>query len=234
MRLAQIKGGFVRLLVAAIVISGSVSGAVIIAQEAGKDKLVYADFETVKDGHPVSNRGGAVRLFTYQERPTAPSRYKGAGDSNVPELVRLSKDNPNRAIAFDYELQGPNQYAGVGVEIVAQEEKDGKLVPLDVSQYKYLTLQLYATGTQSVRVEFLSRGQGIDTSGYPQMTFRVQPGFNTYRVPLKSLAQPSWVEEKVSTKSVLQKLTSINIVVSCENCVPTKGSVVIDNLVFQN
>ena len=205
------------------------------AQDA--DKLVYADFETVKENRPVSNRGGLVQLFSYQERPTVVSRYKGQEGSNppAPELVRLSKDNPNRAIAFEYELPAPNQWAGVGVEIHAQEDKDGKPAALDASGYKDLMLQLYVTGVESVRVEFISRGQGITVSnGYPQMSFKVKPGFNTYQVQLKSLGQPRWAEPRVSPKDVLKKLTSISVTAYCDQCTPVKGTMVIDNLVFQN
>jgi hypothetical protein len=32
----------------------------------------------------------------------------------------------------------------------------------------------------------------------------------------------------------LKKLTSVNVVASCNQCVPAKGTIVIDNLVFQN
>jgi len=61
-----------------------------------------------------------VQLVSYQESPSSPSRFKGLEGSNppAPELVRLKKGDPNRAIAFDYELTTPNQYAGVGVEVM--------------------------------------------------------------------------------------------------------------------
>jgi hypothetical protein len=95
-------------------------------------------------------------------------------------------------------------------------------------------LQLYVTGVSSIRVEFISRGQGIKLStGFPQLTFKVSPGFNTYRVPLKSLSQPSWVSERVAPKEVLKLLTSINVVAFCDRCVPTKGTIVIDNVAFE-
>ena len=69
--------------------------------------------------------------------------------------------------------------------------KTGKPVADDMSAYKYLMLQAYATGVTSLRIEFISRGQGISVSnGYPQMTFKVSPGFNTYKIPFKSLGQP--------------------------------------------
>ena len=201
------------------------------------DKLVYADFETVKDNRVVSNRGGIIQLFGYQERPTMPSRFKGVEGSNppAPEIVHLKKDDPNKAIAFDFQLQSSNQYAGVGVEIHAQADQDGKSVGLDVSSYKYLVLQLYATGVQTIRIEFTTRGQGLTTpDAPPQSSFTVKPGFNTYQIPLKSLSQPVWATVKLSPKDVLKKLTSINVVAYCEACTPMSGTVVMDNLVFQN
>jgi hypothetical protein len=187
-----------------------------VAQDA--DKLVYADFQSVKGTRPVSNRGGLVQLFAYQERSTVPSRFKGleGSDPPAPELVALKSGDPNRAIAFDYELRSPNDYAGVGVEI-------------------HLGLQLYVTGVQSVRIEFITRGNGINIpSGPMQTTFKVKQGFNTYQVPLKSLSQPPWAEVRVSPKDVLKKLTSVNVVAYCDHCTPVKGTVVIDDLAFQN
>jgi len=201
------------------------------------DKLVYADFENQTESRPVSNRGGLIQLVSYQENETLRSTFKGLEGANpaAPELVRTSKDNPNRAVSFDFRLFAPNQWAGVGVEIHGQPDKDGKQVPDDLSAYKYLTLQAYATGVTSLRIEFLSRGQGISvTNGYPQMTFKLSPGFNTYKVPFKSLGQPQWAEPKVGTKDVLKKLTAISVTAYCGPCTPVNGTVVVDNLVFEN
>jgi len=199
------------------------------------DKLVYADFETKPDPRPVSSRGGAVQLLAFQENDTLKSSFKGMEGVNAPELVRTSKDSPNKAASFDYRFLAPNQWAGVGVEIHGLPDKDGKSVPDDVSGYKYLTLQAYATGVTSLRIEFMSRGQGIVVSnGYPQMSFKVSPGFNTYKVPFKSLEQPQWAEPKVATKDVLKKLTAISVTAYCSPCTPISGTVVIDNLIFQN
>jgi len=203
----------------------------------GADKFIYADFETMKENRPVSSRGGLVQLFNYQENAANPSRFKGSttGDPNAPDVVRLSKDDPNKAIAFDYELRMPNQWAGVTVEVHGQPDKDGKPVADDVSGYKYLTLQLYVTGVTSVTVEFISKGQGIKIeSGSPQMSFKVSKGFNTYKVALDSLTQPPYAETRVKPKDLLKKLTQVNISVTCNQCVPTSGTVVIDNLIFQN
>ena len=66
------------------------------------------------------------------------------------------------------------------------------------------------------------------------MSFKVSKGSNTYKVPLNSLSQPSYVETRVKPKDLLKKLTQVNISVGCNQCAPTAGTVVIDNLVFQN
>ena len=66
--------------------------------------------------------------------------------------------------------------------------KDGKPVADDVSGYKQLALQLYATGVDSLRVEFVSHGQGINiTAGFPQLPIRLKSGLNTYVIPLKGV-----------------------------------------------
>ncbi|MEW6127664.1 MAG: hypothetical protein AB1757_11560 [Acidobacteriota bacterium] len=194
---------------------------------AEDDNLVYADFEKVQDNRPVSNRGGYIQINTYSESPTMKSRFKG------PELVRLKKDDPNHALAFDYELLAPNQYAGVGVEVHGRADEDGKPVGDDVTGFKYLSLQIYATGVTSLRLEFTSRGLGIkNLPAYPQTTFKVGAGFNTYKISLNSLAQPSWVDTRVNLKEVLKQLTSVSLTAYCEQCRPISGTVVVDNIIF--
>jgi hypothetical protein len=213
---------------------GAATQATPQAAQPGGDKLVYADFETVQGDRPVSSRGGFVQLISYQE--STPSKVKGAANVSppAPELVRLKKDDPNRAAAFDYEMYPPNQYAGVGIQVQGQPEKDGKPVADDLSAYKYLSMEIYATGVPRLRVEILSRGQGINmTSGFPQSSFKLKPGFNTYKIPLNTLAQPSWADTKVGTKDVLKKLTGISLVAFCESCTPTQGTVVVDNIAFE-
>jgi hypothetical protein len=206
------------------------------AAPPGGDQFVYADFENIQDKRPLSNRGGLVQLVSYQE--STPSRFKGLEGANpaAPEAVRLKPDDPNHAIAFDYELYSPNQYAGVGVEVQGLSYKDGKPAADDLSAYKFLSMQVYAKGEPGVsnlRVEIMSRGQGINlTSGFPQMTFKIKPGFNTYKIPLGSLQQPTWVTTKVGAKDVLKKLTAVSLTAFCEQCTPSHGTVVVDNIVF--
>jgi hypothetical protein len=211
------------------------------AQEG--DKLVYADFEAMKNNRPVSSRGGYIQISSNQERPAQPCKIKGLEGANpaAPELVRLSKDDPNKAATFSYELQGPNQWANVVLEIHGQADKDGKPAPDDVTGYKFLTLQVYAkgipepTGIQYLSAEFISRGHGIDLQyAYPKAVFKLSSGFNTYRLPLKNLVQDPWAPEKVNSKDVLKKLTAVNINVSCNQCTPINGVIVVDNLIFQN
>jgi hypothetical protein len=239
MNLSKLSLLFICFSLSALFMSGgmTLSTASAGAPAQGADKFIYADFETIKDNRPVSSRGGFVQLFSYQENAANPSRFKGAqkGEATAPDVVRLSKEDPNKAISFDYELRIPNRWAGVTLEVHGQPDKDGKPVADDVSGYKYLTLQLYVTGATSVTVEFISKGHGIKIdSGSPQMSFKITKGFNTYRVPLDSLTQPPYVETRVKPKEVLKKLTQVNISVACNECVPTSGTVVIDNLIFQN
>lgn len=226
------------LLCALLVAAASAPGSRQSAQtpdpaQPGGDRVVYADFEGAQENRPVSSRGGFVQLISYQE--STPVKMKGAANLTPPgpELVRLKQDDPNRAAAFDYELY-PNQYAGVGIQIGGLPDKDGKPVGEDLSAYKTLSMDIYATGVPRLRVEIMSRGQGVNMDrGFPSSAFKVKPGLNTYKIPLNSLAQPSWADTKVGTKDVLRKLTGITLTAFCENCAPTKGTVVLDNVVFE-
>jgi len=207
------------------------------------NELVYADFDTMKDNRPVSARGGYIQILAGSENPGNPPKFQGMpGANDAPELVRIKPDDPNKAATFSYTLSPPNAYASVTIDIHGLPDKDGKPVPDDVSGYKNLSLQIFAkgtpqpTGVKQIRVEFTSRGQGFKLEyGFPQIIIRLAPsGFNTYKIPLKTLAQPSWVEDRVDTKEVLRKLTSVQISVFCEQCPPFNGMVVIDNVIFTN
>ena len=121
---------------------------------ADPDKLVYADFENLKDKRPYSSRGGHISLFSYQEQPTNLVKFKGIAGTDAPEAVRLKQDDPNRAITFEYEMRGPNAWAGVGVESTDSPEQDGKPGADDVSRFKFLTLQLYVTNVTSAMLNF--------------------------------------------------------------------------------
>jgi hypothetical protein len=201
-----------------------------------QNTLVYADFENSTDGRPISSRGGAVTLGGYQENPSRISVFKGhEADNGIPKLVRTSKEDQNHAAAFEYELVIPNQWAGVTLRIDGQPGESGTLPTDDVSVYKVLSLQAYATGTSYMRVEVMSQGAGINYhSGYPMTSFKLKEGFNTYKVPLKSFSQPSWVSDtRIDPKEVLKQLTSVTIAVYCDDCRPTSGMVIVDNVVFE-
>jgi len=198
------------------------------------DKFAYADFEKVENGRAVSNNGGLVQIYTGNE--STPVKFKGLANASPggPELIVLKDAPQNHLASFEYNLVGPNQWANVTLEIQGRPNKDGKPVADDVTGYKQLSLQLYATGVDSLRVEFISHGQGINlTAGFPQLPIRIKSGLNTYLIPLKGLGQPSWVQERVDTKDVLRKLTAISVSAYCEQCTPRTGMVLVDNLVFQ-
>jgi hypothetical protein len=200
--------------------------------------LVYADFEKVENDRPVSARGGLIQLYGYEESRIHKSTFKGLDGANppAPELVRVKKDDPNRAMKFEYSLLAPNQWAGVTAEIHGLPDASGKSVPEDVSGFKTLSLQVYATGIEILRLETISGERGRDMGmQYPQMTFKVRPGLNTYKVPLTAFVQPAWVtDRRVNPKDILEKLTSINLTAFCDQCEANKqGMVIVDNLVFE-
>ena len=200
--------------------------------------LVYADFEKVENNRPVSARGGLIQLFGYEESRVHKSTFKGldGAEPPAPELVRIKKDDPNRAAKFDYSLLAPNEWAGVTVEIHGLPDADGRAVPEDVSGYKTLSLQVYATGIPILRLEAVSGERGRDmVRQYPQMTFKVRDGFNTYKVPLSGFTQPAWVtERRMDPKDIFKKLTSINLTAFCDQCeVSKQGMVIVDNVVFE-
>ena len=204
-----------------------------VSQEGG-DKLVYADFEKMENGRPVSANGGMVQIYTANE--STPVQYKGLANATpgAPELIVLKDAPQNHLASFEYSLFGPNQWANVTLEVQGRPMKEGKPVADDVSGYKQMALQLYATGVDSLRVEFISHGQGINLeAGFPQLQIRLKQGLNTYVIPLKGLTQPSWVQDRVDTKDVLKKLTAISISAYCEQCTPKNGMVLVDNVVFQ-
>ncbi len=203
------------------------------------DSFVYADFEKMApDKRPLSNRDGWTQITAYQE--STPPHYKNVANLNpaAPERVKLS--NGHAAIALDYELFAPNGYAGVGVKVDGQAGKDNKPVADDLSAYKFLLMNIYVTGepppgVPALRVECESRGQGLGLeSGFPQMNFRVKQGLNTYKIALKNLSQPSWVQTRVSVEEVLKKLTAVSVTAFCDHgCTNVHGMMVIQDIVFQ-
>ena len=218
-------------------LAGSYSPVTCEAQQAPPNtsdtKFVYADFERVENGKVVSNNGGLVQMFTAQE--TTPVKYRGAADgSPAPEIVRAKGDEKNHFASFDYTLLGPNQWANVTLEIQSRPYKDQKPGFDDLSGYKTMSLQLYATGADYIRIEFISHGYTVKLeAGFPQVPLKIKPGLNTYVIPLKNLQQPSWVKERVSIKDVLKNLTAVSISAYCEQCTPRSGTVAVDNLIFE-
>jgi hypothetical protein len=200
--------------------------------------LLYADFEKVESGRPVSARGGLIQIYGYEESKVHRSTFKGQDglDPPGPELVRVKADDPNRLGKFDYSLLAPNQWAGVTLEIHGLPDADGQPVPEDVSGYKTLSLQVYATGVRILRLEAISQERGKDMSiTYPQHQFLVRQGLNTYKVPLTGFTQPAWVtERRIDPKDIFRKLTSINLTAFCDQCErPQQGMVIVDNVQFE-
>ena len=204
------------------------------SSKASEDKLIYADFQKLENGRLVSSRGGRTQLNRWAQNMGAAPKMRGLENAEPPGPAAARVTDQDTAAAFEYEMRLPNEWAGVNMEIFGQPEKDGKTVPDDISGYKYMTLRLFGKGPKEVRVELVSRGQGVSLeAGYPQMTFRVSPGFNTYKFKLDSFRQPEWAPPFDFKRDILMKLTSVTIGVFCDKCRPESGTVVVDNLAFE-
>jgi hypothetical protein len=233
------KGGSImkRWLVAIAVILMTVQS---LAQDKDKDKakdqggrFVYADFEQLKDGRPVSTRGGLVLLIGFQQNPANAVSFTNS-DKPWPQspMVAPAAQNHSQFVAFNFTIPAPNQWAGVSLEIRGMPDKDGKQVAEDLSAYGYLSVQAIAQGTTSMKAELISKDNGVNLADGEQFgfVFKLSPGFNTYRLKLKDFYQPTWVENRKSLKDVLKYLTAVHFVTQE---IPSKGQVVIDNVVFE-
>jgi hypothetical protein len=220
------------------VFAGMLVGTLLTVHAAADDKrLVYADFEKVENGRPVSARGGFISIYAYEENHVRKSEFKGAAgvDPPAPELARIQPDDPNHVAKFEYSLLAPNQWSGVALEIHGRPDADGKPQTDDVSGYKYLSLQVYATGIRILRLELRANESGKDTrSVFPMFQIEVKPGLNTYRVPLSGFTQPAWADIRVDPKDLFKKLTSLSLTAFCDQCdQPKQGIIVLDNVVFE-
>jgi hypothetical protein len=188
----------------------------------------------VQSGRPVSKNGGAVRLNVYSQNSANPPQYRGLENASPPAPAFARVTAEDIAAAFDYEFRIPNEWAGVNMEVFGEPEKEGKLVPDDVSGYKFITFRAFTKGAQYLKLELITRGQGANfESGYPAATVRLAPGFNTYKLKLDTFSQPDWAMPLDLKRDVLKKLTSVTIGVHCDKCIIEKGTVVIDNIAFE-
>src|SRR5712691_8356916 len=130
--------------------------------ESDASKLIYADFQNVQSGRPVSKHGGAVRLNVYSQNSANPPQFRGLenADPPAPAFARVTAEDV--AAAFDYEFRIPNEWAGVNMEVFGEPEKDGKLVPDDVSGFKFITFRALTKGAQYLKLELITRGQGTN------------------------------------------------------------------------
>jgi hypothetical protein len=204
------------------------------AEEPAGSKLMYADFQNLQSGRPVSTRGGKIVLNRYSQNPGNLPEIRGLENANPPAPAFARVTATDVAAAFDYELRMPNEWEGVNMEVFGQPEKDGKLVADDVSGYKFITLRVFAKGAQYIRIELISRGYGANLDGgYPTASFRLSSGFNTYKLKLDSFSQPQWATPLDFKRDILKKLTSITVGVFCDKCAIEKGTVVVDNIAFE-
>lgn len=217
-------------LLFACVLAAGLAGAQDVSQ-----LLVYADFEKVQDNRPVSARGGAVTLTGYQQNSSKPTRYSNA-DQPYPHspLVLPAVDQfVSQRVAFDFQINTPNEWAGVNLTVRGLPDADGRATAEDLSAYSSIRFKVSVEGARNLKVELISKDNGINVAdgSYPQTAFTVKDtNYNVYRIPLKRFAQPSWAKEKTNVKDVLKKLTAVQFTVQD---VPSKGRIVLDNIVFE-
>jgi len=223
---------FIPIVILLFAWSGNAQDTVKPADGDGS-KLLYADFQN-QNGRPLSKRGGMTQLNRYSENPANPPQFRGMENTNPPAPALARVTDADTAAAFDYEMRIPNEWEGVNLEVFGSPAQDGKLVADDVSGYKYISLRLFAKGPTSIRLELISRDHGTNLeSGYPMASFRVSPGFNTYRLKLDTFNQPEWATHLDFKRDVLMKLTSITVGVFCDKCSLERGTVVVDNISFE-
>lgn len=51
---------------------------------SNESKLIYADFQNVENGRPVSKRGGQTRLNRYSQNSANPPQFRGMENTDPP------------------------------------------------------------------------------------------------------------------------------------------------------
>ena len=126
------------------------------------DKFVYADFEKMENGRPVSSNGGFIQIYTGNE--STPVSFKGLANASpgAPELIVLKDAPSNHLATFEYNLVGPNQWANVTLEVQGRPAKDGNFA--DVKHLDLFLVGPFAVALVGAQLEqarfFLGSGGG--------------------------------------------------------------------------
>src|SRR5437667_12905935 len=121
-RMVVFSSGVLAALV--FVVAGSVPAQdASKAAESNGSKLVYADFQNLQNGRPVSKRGGMTRLNRYSENATNPPQFRGLenADPPAPALARVTADDV--AGAFDYLMRAQDEWEGGNMDGCGQAEQ---------------------------------------------------------------------------------------------------------------
>ena len=62
---------------------------------SNESKLIYADFQNVQNGRPVSKRGGQTRLNRYAQNSANPPQFRGMENTDppAPALARVTDED---------------------------------------------------------------------------------------------------------------------------------------------
>ncbi|GAC1657318.1 MAG: hypothetical protein NVS9B15_18640 [Acidobacteriaceae bacterium] len=171
----------------------------LFAQTNHLKRLSYADFSNT-DGQVLSARGGLVQLFGFEQNKKARSTFTNS-DGPAPHLPMIApaQGSLKPRISYSFEIKPQNQFAGVVLQVRGLPDTSGKQTAEDLSSYQYLTVNADFEGTNAVRIELISKDNGIELPDgtHPQATFKVGAGMQSYTIPLKWFTQPDYAQAKL-------------------------------------
>ncbi len=136
----------------------------------------------------------------------------------------LSSSQSGGALNVEFQLVGGQDWAGA-MAVTGFQKNDA---PIDVQELAAVRLDLAATGTDNLRIEF--GADGFETaSDNPQVRLKVTPKLTTYRLPISAFEQAGW-GKAVSVSEFLKRAKNISVFA---DTVGTQGKFTVDNIVLE-
>lgn len=187
------------------------------AQGTDDKILMFADFEK---NEPVSNLGGALSVFGYQQNNTHPAQV-------TYQLLPKNPKIPSQTLVVNFTIPKENQWAGATVSIPGKADEEGKPIAADMSEYKYIRLQAGAVGCKELRVQLMTEKSNSDLV---QITIFPDASLKGFRVPIKEFSVPAWAKNRISAKDTMKAFTGVRISVTE---LGVTGYFVVDNISFE-
>jgi endoglucanase len=174
--------------------------------ERNKLTLLYDFSLTNQQG----NAGGAWSNSAYQQN----------SNSKAETSAKIVNNATGKLLEMYYKLPTANSWAGA---ITAMSFGNTR----NLQDYAALQIDLSATGTQYLRVEFQNT---LDTgSDNPQYIVAISPQQKTYRIPIAEFAQAGWGKQ-INVQQALQNATGVAIYA---DTVGTQGKVHIGKVLLE-